>query len=212
MPSSTLRDSQPSLEITTQKLFRPERPAGGRLSIDIEREPTLAYVWGLWDQNIPIHHVVERGKMVSFAAIKDDDRDNPIFRSIYHDSRTKMLNDLAALLAGADELVTYNGVRFDIKHVRTEMALDGMDKLIEPRRHLDLLAFVKKTFASDSNKLDWWVQQLKIGRKADYGMSHLELLKRCAAQDKEAKDLLREYNIQDSLLNLQLRDRLIKWL
>lgn len=196
------------METRPRRLSRPLPPARRTLSIDIERAPAVAEVWGLWNQNISIHQLREKSRMVSFAAVFDDDRDQPVFRSEYHDGRARMLGDLHAVL---DEftglLVTYNGKRFDLKHVYTELRGDYIPCPACAYKHIDLLLHERKTFKNESNKLDYVVSDLKIGRKLDYGESHSELLKGCEAGNEDSMNRLRDYNIQDSLLNLDLYRR-----
>lgn len=185
------------------------------LSLDVERAPAVAEVWGLWDQNIGIHQLREKSRMVSFAAVYDDDRNSPVFRSEYHDGRARMLKDLHALLNSFDGvLVTYNGKRFDLKHIYTELRAADIHKPAEAYRHVDLLLHERKTFKNESNKLDYVVNDLKIGRKLDYGESHSELLRGCEAGNKDAMGRLRDYNVQDSILNLDLyrRNKELGWL
>jgi uncharacterized protein YprB with RNaseH-like and TPR domain len=181
------------------------------VSIDIERKPMLVKCWGLFDQNMGIKQIVEESRTVSFAAIVDGDRENPVFRSEYHNGRTKMLNDLWLVMDMADEIVTYNGKAFDVKHINTELMLN---EFAPPStyKHTDMLPLVRKHFKLDSNKLDWWAQMTKIGKKLDYGISHFELIDRCEAKDEEAMTLFREYNIQDAILNVDLQERVGLWI
>ena len=185
------------------------------LSIDIERAPAVAEVWGLWNQNIGIHQLREKSRMVSYAAVFDDARDKPVFRSEYHDGRARMLNDLYGLLDGfTGLLVTYNGKRFDLKHIYTELRANDIARPSEAYRHTDLLLYERKVFKNESNKLDYVANDLKIGKKLDYGESHSELLRGCEAGNKDALKRLRDYNIQDSILNLDLyrRNKELGWL
>lgn len=173
------------------------------LSIDIERSPMLVRTWGLFNQNIGIGQIVEHSAMISWAAVSLGDEANPTFRSVYHNTKTKMLNDLWDVLDGADVLITYNGLGFDKKHMMTELLKAGLTRPSK-WRDIDLLPFTRRHFKFDSNKLDFVSQALKIGKKLDYGTSHIDLLAGCERGDEDAMQMLRAYNIQDSLLNLEL--------
>lgn len=173
------------------------------VSIDIERRPLVVKTWGLFDQNIGIRQIVEDSRMVSFAAILENQRKIPHFLSEFHDGRNKMLNHLWKVLDDADVLITYNGRSFDVKHINTELVKAGLS---EPSsyEHVDLLPFVRRKFKFDSNKLDYVSQRMRVGKKLDHGVSYFELLDGCEAGDKRSMTLFRKYNIQDTLLNLEL--------
>ena len=173
------------------------------ISLDIERAPMLVEAWGLWDQNIPIQHIVRDSRMISFAVVSLDDKKLKVFRSEYHNGRTKMLADLWRQLDKADVVVSYNGVKFDEKHISTEFV---KDRLPPPSKFksVDLLPFVRRKFNFDSNKLDYVSQAMRVGKKLDYSVSHSELLKGCERGDAKSMKLLEEYNVQDALLNLRL--------
>ena len=141
--------------------------------------------------------------MISWAAVRLGDEENPVFRSVYHHTKTKMLNDLWGVLDRAHVLITYNGLGFDKKHMMTELLKVGLRKP-SPWKDIDLLPFTRKHFKFDSNKLDFVSQALKVGKKLDYGESHIELLAGCERGEREPMSKLKAYNIQDSLLNLEL--------
>lgn len=163
----------------------------------------LVRTWGLFNQNIGITQIVEQSAMISWAAVRLGDEDSPVFRSIYHHNKTKMLNDLWGVLDRADVLITYNGLGFDKKHMMTELLKVGMRRP-SGWTDVDLLPFTRKHFKFDSNKLDFVSQALKVGKKLDYGESHIDLLAGCERGEKKSLDKLKAYNIQDSLLNLEL--------
>lgn len=175
------------------------------LSIDIERAPMLVQAWGLFNQNIGIHQIINESKMISFAAIRRGDEDNPLYSSVYTDGEEKMLQNIWTALDNADFVVSYNGVYFDTKHIRTELMKAG---LTPPSswKDIDLLLHNRQQFNFDSNKLDHVAQVLGVGKKLDYGMNHLDLIKGCEQGDPNALAQLEEYNIQDTRLNLDLYD------
>ena len=38
------------------------------LTLDIETRPNLAHVWGLWQQNVGLSQIVERGHVMCWVA------------------------------------------------------------------------------------------------------------------------------------------------
>src|ERR1700753_2895133 len=96
------------------------------LTLDIETSPNLAHVWSLWNTNVQPKQVIEQWDIMCFAAHwVGTDSSTLIKVSDYFDGYTPMLNTLWDLLDEADMVLTYNGKRFDMKRIRTVMALEG---------------------------------------------------------------------------------------
>lgn len=182
------------------------------LTIDIETSPSLAYVWGLHDQNVGLPQLVEPGKVISFAAKWRHQR-KVEFRSIHHDEPGVMVVRAYALMAEADAIVHFNGVSFDMKHLRREFVLAGLPPT-SPHKDIDLLSVVRKNFKFVSNKLDHVAQELGLGAKVKH--TGFDLWRDCLIGDEAAKaaawKLMKKYNIQDTLLTERLYDRLLPWI
>jgi DNA polymerase III epsilon subunit-like protein len=161
----------------------------------------LVESWGLFDQNHSINQIVEPSGMISYAAAWHGEERNPLFRSVYHDGKERMLRGIWSLLDDADIVIGWNSKSFDVKHIHTEFSLIGIGEP-SPYRHIDLLQVCRKKFKHDSNKLDWIAQRYFQGKKLDYGQSHSDLLRGCESGDREAMKRLKEYNVQDALLPL----------
>src|SRR5699024_11025709 len=95
------------------------------LTLDIETRPNLAHVWGLWQQNVGLSQIVERGHFICCVATAYGDN-TPIFMSDHHDGHDAMIEGIWRLLDEADAVVTWNGVSFDMKHLRREFVLAGL--------------------------------------------------------------------------------------
>lgn len=178
------------------------------LTIDIETRPNLAYVWGLWDQNVGLSQLVESVSMVSFAA-KWLDEKRVIFYSDHHDDHEAMVRAAWDLMDVADVIVHYNGRSFDIKHMHREFVLLGLDPP-SPHRDIDMLTVVKSRFKFPSNKLDYVADQLGLGRKVQTG--GMELWIDCMADDPKAWRLMKRYNIGDTKITEKLYLRLLPWI
>src|SRR6202012_5480142 len=123
------------------------------LSIDIETSPNLAHVWDIWRAPIGVKQVIEQWDMMCFCA-KWVGEDGPTMRySEYFDGRRIMLDALWDLLDDADIILTYNGKRFDIRRIRTVLALEGYDPF-SPPRHIDLDETIKRVFDFPSHSMD----------------------------------------------------------
>lgn len=178
------------------------------LTIDIESKPMLVYSWGLWDQNHSIGQIVDHGGMICFAA-KWAGTDEIIFKSVHHDGYKAMLQSAWDLLTEADIIVTYNGVRYDVKRLNNEFLLAGM-RPPKPYKHVDLIKTNKARFDLPSRKLDYLVQRLGIGAKQDTGGFQLWI--DCMAGDTAAWETMRTYNIQDVKVTEAAYLRLLPWL
>lgn len=99
------------------------------LTIDIETRPNLAYVWGLWDQNVGLNQIEETGSVISWAA-KWHGEKKVYFASDYHDGHSEMVRRAWELLDEADAVVGYNSKAFDMKHLNREFVLEGYPLLL----------------------------------------------------------------------------------
>lgn len=178
------------------------------LTFDIETAPALAYVWGIHDQHLGIHQVVEPTRVLCFAA-KWLDQKGVIYRSEHHDGRETMLADLWALLDEADAVIHYNGKSFDVKHVNREFLLAGL-KPPSPYAQIDLYSTVRTQFKFLSNKLDSVAQSLELGGKAAH--EGFGLWTACLAGDPAAWRRMKRYNVQDVRLTESLYTELRPWI
>lgn len=181
------------------------------LVLDIETTPNLAYVWGLWKQNVALSQLVEAGEILCFAA-RWTDRKRSEFHRVRQDDGTPDLDALQALwdmLDEADAVVTYNGDRFDLPIINRAFALAEMTPP-SPFVSVDLLRTVRKRFRFVSNKLDNVLGEFGLQRKADTG--GFGLWTACMAGDAAAWRRMRRYNLRDIATTLALYVRLTPWL
>lgn len=178
------------------------------LTLDIETRPNLAYVWGLWNQNVAVAQIAEATEMICFSA-KWRNKHKVIFCSVYHDGREDMVTRLWELLDEADVVIHYNGRSFDIPHVNREFLELGLTPP-SPYKQIDLLRAVKKRFRFPSNKLEYIVERLDLGAKLKH--EGFDLWKRCMADEESAWKLMRQYNINDVALTELLYERILPWI
>lgn len=178
------------------------------LALDIETAPNLAYVWGLWDQNVGLNQLVESTEMLCFGA-RWLGTDEVIFRSVHHHGKEAMLAELWRLLDEADALMGWNSKGFDSKHIKREFLEAGMPPC-SPFAELDLMQKVKANFRFPSNKLDYVSQRLGVGAKVKH--SGFDLWLKCMAGDEEAWKQMKTYQIQDVDLLIDLYDKLLPWI
>jgi uncharacterized protein YprB with RNaseH-like and TPR domain len=178
------------------------------LFLDIETTPMQVYAWGLFDQNITIDQIIKSTEMLCFGARWLGEK-KVIFRSVHHDGKRAMLEDLHKLMDEADVLVGWNSAAFDHKHINREFLENGM---MPPStvKDLDLMSVTKANFLFPSNKLDYVAQKLDVGAKVKH--SGFSLWLRCMDGDKKAWKEMKEYQIQDVNLLVDLYDILLPWL
>lgn len=178
------------------------------LFLDIETTPMQVYAWGLFDQNISIDQIIKSTEMLCFGARWLGEK-KVIFRSVHHDGKKAMLEDLHKLMDEADVLVGWNSAAFDHKHINREFLENGM---LPPStvKDLDLMSVTKANFLFPSNKLDYVAQKLDVGAKVKH--SGFSLWLRCMDGDRKAWKEMKEYQIQDVNLLVDLYDILLPWL
>lgn len=178
------------------------------LYLDIETTPNLAYVWGLWNQNITIDKLVSTTEMLCFGARWAGSK-KVIFKSVHHDGKKKMLEEAHALLDEADVLIGWNSKSFDSKHLKREFIEAGMLPP-SPYKEVDLMLAAKSQFKFPSNKLDYVAQKLGVGAKVQH--SGFDLWLKCMAGDNKAWREMQKYQVQDVNLLVDLYEKLKPWI
>lgn len=178
------------------------------LLLDIETAPNLAYVWGLWKQNVAINQIESSGYVLCWAA-KWYGTEEVIFDSMKKSLRPAMLRHIHKLLHEADVVVHYNGDKFDIPTLNKEFIKYKMSPP-SPYKNVDLLKACRRLFRFESNKLDYVLQTLSLGNKVKH--EGFELWTKCMAGDEEAWKNMETYNKGDVTGLEKLYKRLLPWL
>lgn len=179
------------------------------LLIDIETAPNKAFAWGLFRETIPLARLIDSGYTICFAAKWYGDRDKDIvFKSVHHDGVGPMRDEAHRLLDEADLVIHYNGKSFDIPTLNAEFVRGGYAPP-SPYFQLDLYHIVRATFRFPSNKLDYVVQELGLGKKLKH--KGMELWAECMAGDEKSWGVMRRYNIMDVKVLERLYKRLLPW-
>jgi len=173
------------------------------LVLDIETAPNLAYVWGMWDQNVSIKQLVRPTYMLCWTAkwVGED--------KIFQNREKTKLKDLWNLLNEADAVLHYNGKKFDIPHINREFLEKGY-KPPSPYKQIDLLDTVKRIFKFPSNKLDYVSRSLRLNLKSDPG--GFDTWIGCIKDDDKAWNTMLEYNKQDIIVTEQLYNKIKGWI
>lgn len=182
------------------------------LILDIEISPTMAAVWGLFNQNIAINQIVGNSEVLCWSAKWLGD-DTTYFSSIQMTSRRRMLREIFNMLEEADAVVTYNGKSFDLKILNKEFALQGWNRP-SPYKNIDMLSVVRSQFRFTSNKLGYIGPMFGLGEKTKHAGYELWLhcMNKSSSEYESSWAIMEEYNIQDVHLLENLYVRLKGWI
>lgn len=187
------------------------------LIFDIELAPIMAYVWGLFDQNIGLNQIVQDWYVLSWAAkwlgtpeaevMYADQRDVEDLSNDYG-----IISQIWQLLDEADIVITQNGIRFDVKKLNARFLHHGFPAP-SSFRHIDTLRIAKKNFGLTSNKLEYMtdkfcVKYKKLKHKDFQGM---ELWVECMKGNLAAFNSMEQYNRYDVLSLEELYLKMRRW-
>lgn len=190
------------------------------LILDLEISPSIVPVWGLFNQNINIGNIMGNSEILSWAAkwYGEEECSYSSLRMVGHtpSGKRKMLKELYDMMNEADVVVGYNSDNFDNKIANKEFLLQGFNRPA-PYKTVDLLRVVRKQFRFTSNKLDYVVQQLGLGQKAEHpGMGMWLTCMNPAIKHTEeytsAWDIMEHYNCEDVFLTEALYTRVLGWI
>lgn len=187
------------------------------LILDLEISPSLAAVWGLWGQNIPIGNITGESEILSWAA-KWHGEEECSYSSLRIAGHTaagskRMLKEIHSMMNEADVVVGYNQDKFDLKILNKEFLLHGLPPP-SPYKSIDLLKVMKRKFRWTSNKLDYVAQRLGLGKKLSHpGMQMwLDCMNPHSVNYNESWDAMEAYNCEDVFLTEALYDKVLGWI
>lgn len=187
----------------------PPAPEGAKiLAIDIETAPAIAFVWGLWKQNVGLNQIVEDPRVLCFAA-KWIGQDGVMFYSEHHDGHLNMVKKAHELMDEADILLHYNGTSFDVPHLQREFLEAGMPPT-SGFQEIDLLKTCRKQFRFPSNKLQYVSEH--IGLEGKIQNEGFTLWSGCLDGNEKSWEKMKEYNIQDVHLLEEAYEILQPWI
>lgn len=178
------------------------------LTLDIETAPNIAHVWRTFKENVGMSQLVQPTEILCWAA-KFYGADRIYQASTFVEGEKVMLDMMHQLLSEADIVVTYNGKKFDIPHLNRAFLLRG-DSPPRPYKQVDLYQVIRSDFQFPIKKLDYVVQELKIGAKVKHA-GH-ELWVGCLNDDPDSWETMLEYNRGDVTLTEALYERLRPWI
>lgn len=175
------------------------------LTLDIETSPHVAYSFGVWQTNLLPAHLIEPGRVLTWAA-KWLDKKSVSYKTYTDDD---FLTALHQMLCAADIVVGYNHDKFDLRHLNREFVEYGLHPP-RPCATIDMLKVVKRRFNFPHNRLDYVAQRILLESKLDTG--GFELWPAFMSGEPKAERLMKRYNIQDVVLTEKLYAYLRPWI
>lgn len=187
------------------------------LLIDIETKPLLAYVWGLWENNVSLDQIHKDWSILSWSAKWLNDKPNKIMyadlrKSTNLDDDKKILKQVWKLLDEADIIITQNGKAFDHKKLNARFVMHGMQPP-STYKIIDTMLIAKKHFAFTSNKLEYMSDKLctKYKKLKHAKFPGFSMWLECMKGNKAAWREMEKYNKHDVLALEELYYKLIPW-
>lgn len=172
------------------------------LTIDVETSPALVWTFDLAADYINPANVVQPTRILCFAAKWHDEQRVQFYGENTH-TRRQLVEAMWGLLDEADWVITYNGRRFDLPHIRREFLQLGY-RPPSPWIDVDLLPVMRKEFKFLSNRLGFITEQLGLDTKTDTGGFTTWL--KVMDGDPAAWKTFERYNKQDVQVTEQLFD------
>lgn len=169
------------------------------LVFDLETSPLVAYVWGLFKQNIPIDRIIQDWYLICWSA-KWLGSSETLSSSLYYegnvigrDAEKYAVQEMWELLDEAEIVVAHNAARFDVPKINAKFLEYGLPEP-SPYKVVDTLSIAKSRFKFTSNKLDYIAHFLGQEGKKGTGFS---LWARCMENDPTAIQEMIDYCVQD---------------
>jgi DNA polymerase elongation subunit (family B) len=184
-----------------------------RLFFDIETAPNIAYVWETgYKIRVPHNHIIQERQIICISyKWWGEDKVHNLF---WKDGNDKdLIKEFLSVIFKADEVVTFNGDRFDIPFVNTRAAYHNL-KCPSKHRSFDLYKKIKAQFKLNSNSLAYCTKLFGVAGKLETGGFDLwlDLLQSEDKQRQEtAKKKMIEYCNQDVVATEDLYDRVLKY-
>lgn len=178
------------------------------LLLDIETAPNLGWVWGAYQQNLSPSTLEKPKEVICFAAEWLDEPYEPQFFADWTVGKAGMALSIRHLLHEADAVITYNGDRFDLPHLKSLMLTANLQPP-SPFKSIDLYKTMKQ-FELPFRKLGYVTELLGLETKTETG--GFDLWRRVIGGDPEACATMEAYNRNDVSIMRELYYRLQPWI
>jgi DNA polymerase elongation subunit (family B) len=168
------------------------------LILDIETAPILAYVWGIWNQNVATSQIASDWFCLTWAAkwlFQDKVYSAKLTkREVLEKDDSRIIRGIWEMVNEADIVIAHNAEKFDMPKLNSRFIANGLQPPL-PYITIDTLKHIRRHFGFVSNKLDYVNQILNLPRKQEN--SGMALWIKCYNGDTEALKEMETYNVQD---------------
>lgn len=182
------------------------------LLFDLETAPLMAYLWGMYNQNLNISQIITPYYIITWSAKWLGD--SKVMSDAVTPEEAKKQDDfrivkkLWELFDQADIVIAHNSIGFDVPHSNARFLFHGLNPP-SSYRIIDTLKVARKQFNLPSNKLDYIAGVLNIEHKIETTFS---LWKGCMEGDQKSLDYMRKYNEKDVYILEEIYLRLRPWI
>lgn len=164
----------PMIKIPTARQFR-------RLYIDIETSPNVVFAWKTgYKLNIDHNSIITERAIICVCWRWQGETKAHSLTWDKHQNDKDLITQLIPVLVEADEIVTHNGLTFDVPWLRTRALFH--DLILPPDiKVIDTCNWARRHFYFNSNKLDYVSKYLKMqGKiKTEYKLWRDIVLEKC---------------------------------
>lgn len=182
---------------TTKSKPEPINTSAKVLILDIETAPIMAYVWGIWQQNVGTHQIQSDWFCLTWAAkwlFEDKVYSGKLKpKEVANQDDKRIIWGIWHLVNEADIVIAHNGAKFDMPKLNSRFIINGLNPPL-PYQIIDTLVHIRRQFGFTSNKLDYVNKLLNLERKKD---TNFELWEKCMKGNADALSEMEAYNIQD---------------
>lgn len=179
--------------------------------LDIETAPSLAYVWGVWKQNIGQDQILNHSRILS-CSVKTLGEDGVRYYENRTDCDYDIVKKIVHELDEADFVIAHNGKAFDIPVINARAVVNDIQPP-SPYKVIDTLTIARREFRFIKNSLENLAIELKVPLKkyshAKYAGFKLWLA--CLQGEEAAWVEMKEYNIMDVLVLEEVYLKLRPW-
>lgn len=179
--------------------------------LDIETAPNLAYVWGVWKQNIG-ENMMHSHSYIMSCSIKELGKPDVTYFENRTEDDTDIVKKISRHLNDASFVIAHNGRKFDIPLIKARAVINGLPPMA-PFKVIDTLDLAKREFRFIRNTLSNLATQLKVEHQklTQRQFNGFELWKECLAQNDEAWAEMKLYNILDVVVLEEVYIKLRAW-
>lgn len=165
-----------------------------RLFFDLETSPNVVFSWRIGNKiNLSPDNIINERAIIC-ASYKWEGEDEVNTLTWYKGDDKKLLQEFSKIIDSADEVITQNGDKFDIKWLRARCIYHRIPISVK-FNSIDTLKMMKAGFNFNSNKLDYVGSFLGVGKKLPTGY---DLWRKIILEnDKEAMNTMVEYCEED---------------